>query len=98
MEIGPLEISWPWDPGLISWLGLFHQSRDPHQNHRANKRDDDRAKNASAWPNAEHPKHPAADDAAEDAEDDVNHHAVSAAPHHFSGERSEEHTSELQSL
>src|SRR6266576_754278 len=79
----------PGEPALVSCepeLGLFHQSRDPHQNHRANKRDDDRAKNASTWPNAEHPKHPAADDAAESAQDDVNDHAVSAAPHYFSGE------------
>ncbi len=81
MEICPLEIFWPGEPALISCdpeLGLFHQSREPHQNHRANKRDDDRAKNASTWPNAEHPKHPAADDAAENAQDDVNDHAVSA--------------------
>src|SRR5216683_2222532 len=46
-------------------LRLFQLPRDPHQNHCADKGNEDGPDDPSAWPNAKQPKQPATNDATE---------------------------------
>jgi hypothetical protein len=66
-------------------LRLFQLSRDPHQYHRTDESDDDRAAE-SARVESQQPKHKAANNCAKNSKDNINHHAISAALHHLSGE------------
>src|SRR6202008_4391782 len=54
------------------------------QNHRAKKCHNNRADHASTLPNSQKPEDPATQDAAEDAENDVNENTVATALHHLS--------------
>src|ERR1700674_871612 len=67
-------------------LCFFHQTRDPNQNHRADESYDDGPNHPSARPNPEHSEHPPADNAAENAENDVDQHTISATLHYLPGE------------
>src|SRR5260370_1729746 len=66
-------------------LRLFHLSYDPHQNNRTDKGHHDRA-DESARVKSQHTEHPSSDNCAENPHDNVHHHAISPALHHFSGE------------
>src|ERR1019366_6381847 len=57
---------------------------NPDQNHRTNECHDDGADHASTGPDSQKPKDPATQDAAEDAENDVNENAVATTLHHLS--------------
>src|SRR5580704_10830077 len=61
----------------------FQQPRKPDQNYRSNKRNDNRPDHSATGPDSQHPKDPASDDTAEDAENDVHNHAIAAALHHL---------------
>src|SRR6266446_7011771 len=71
---------------LSARYAFFYQTADPNKNHRADKCNEYRPDDSSARPNPEHPEYPAADDAAKNAEDDVDQHSISAALHHLPGE------------
>src|ERR1017187_546832 len=66
-----------------SCSGFFQQSRNPDQNYRAHKRDNDGTYHAASRPDSQESKDPAAHNAAEDTENDVHQHAVAAALHHL---------------
>src|ERR1035438_8152448 len=52
--------------------GSFQQSRNPDQNYRAHKRDNDGTYHAASRPDSQESKDPAAHNAAEDTENDVH--------------------------
>ena len=68
--------------------GLFQQAGYPDQNHRANKCDNDGADHAAGGPDSQHPEDPAAQDAAEDAENDVYDYAVATTLHNLASKPS----------
>ena len=58
--------------------GFLQHPCDPDENHRTNEGHDNRTDDSRSRPNAEHSKNPTSDDAAEDAEDNVDQNAVAA--------------------
>ena len=68
------------------WLGLLYKAGNPDQDHRAYKRNNDRADYAASGPNTNQPENPSADDAAEQSEEDVHEHTVATTLHYLAGQ------------
>jgi hypothetical protein len=65
--------------------GFFQQAGNRDQNHRTDKRYDDRTDHAAALPDSQHTENPASQNAPEDPENNVHQHAVAAAFHNLAG-------------
>jgi hypothetical protein len=63
--------------------GFFQQARNPDQNYRAHKRDNDGTYHAASRPDSQKSKDPATHNAAEDSENDVHEHAVATTLHNL---------------
>src|ERR1019366_10739774 len=63
--------------------GSFQPSRNPDQNYRAHKRDNDGTYHAASRPDSQKSKDPATHNAAEDSENDVHEHAVATTLHNL---------------
>jgi hypothetical protein len=63
--------------------GFFQQARNPDQNYRAHKRDNDGTYHAAARPDSQKSKDPTTHNAAEDSENDVHQHAVATTLHNL---------------
>src|SRR4051812_24580778 len=61
--------------------GFFQQAGNPDQNHCTHKRHDDGTDHAAAGPDSPHAEDPAAQKAAEDAENDVYNYTVATTLH-----------------
>src|SRR6516225_1886781 len=69
-----------------TWLGFLNETRNPDQDHRADKCHDDSSDHASPRPQAESSKQPAANQAAEQTEDNIHDNAVATALHDLAGQ------------
>jgi len=56
----------------LTLLGLPDQPSDPYQNHCTHERDENRVENPAARPDAQDPEEPAANDATDQAENNVD--------------------------
>src|SRR5438477_205082 len=63
-------------------LFLLHQSRNPHQNHRPNKGNDNRSDH-SACMQAHYSKHPPAHNSAQNPKNNIYHNSIASAFHHL---------------
>src|SRR5215469_166379 len=80
---GPRAFRSPSD-GLSS--GLLKEARDPDQDDRSDKGDDDRTDHAPVMPDAQHPKNPATHHAPEKTQDNVHEDAVAATLHYLASQ------------